>query len=578
MVRRMKFLAPFASLLLLAGCAASAPPPITAKALVAAPSEQPAGKAIVSAADPRAAAAGRAMLARGGSAADAAVATLVALTVVEPQSSGIGGGSFTVYHDAATGRLETIDGRETAPAGARPDLFLGPDGKPMPFREAVAGGRSVGVPGNIRAMAALHARRGKLRWAEVLAPAIALARDGFTITPRLRDALVQQQAVLAGLAEALALYYQPDGTAKPVGSTVRNPRLAAFLTAVASHGPDAAYRGAHADRLAAAVLGARNPSTMTVADIAAYQAKDRPPVCGSYRSYRICGMGPPSSGGIAVYGILKMLERFDLASLGKDDPRAWHLIAESMRLAYADRAQWIGDPDFVAVPVEGLTSDAYLAARSALIFPDRAMTHVEPGMPAGARRLASVPDTEVAGTSHFAVADAAGNVASVTSTVESSFGSKLVVDGYVLNNELTDFDFVPQKDGLPSANRVEPGKRPRSSMSPTIVYGPDGRVVLAVGAAGGPTIIAQTAKAIIGVVDWKLSVQEAIALPVIMGVGDEVRVEQGTWLAAMADRLRAFGHKVEPFAAPFKANGIERVEGGWRGGADPRSEGRALGL
>ncbi len=312
---------------------------------------------------------------------------------------------------------------------------------------------------------------------------------------------------------------------------------------------------------------------MTADDLATYQARERVPLCGSYRGYRICGMGPPSSGATTVFAILKQLERFDLGALGPDNPAAWHLIAESMRLAYADRDLYLAAPDFVRIPVVGLMNADYLAARSRLISIDRAIARVEAGTPPGAERRAAAPVADEAGTSHFVATDGAGNVASYTSTIESAFGSGLTVSGMYLNNELTDFSFVPEANGAPVANRVEGGKRPRSSMSPTIVYGPDGSVRLAVGAAGGTTIIAQVAKAIIGVIDWNLSAQAAIALPQIMGLGDRVTIERGSRLEAMMPALQALGHRTTIVDTGYKANAIERVDGRWIGAADPRSEG-----
>ena len=535
-------------------------------------------RAAVSAADPRAAAAGRWILAQGGSAADAAMAVMIALTVVEPQSSGIGGGGFLMYHDARTG-LASYDGREKAPAAATPDYWLGPDGKPLNIQQAVPGGKSVGVPGNLALAAMVHAQHGRLRWAQLFEPAIILARDGFAISGRMRMILESREAFLAENPTARALYYGPDGSALPVGALVRNPALAATLTDIARHGARTFYTGGYAKRLVAtAGRAANNPSLMTTKDVSAYRVEVRQPVCGTYRIYKICGMAPPSSGGVGVLAILKQIERFNIAALGKDSPVAWHLIAESMRLAYADRAQFLADPAFVAVPTAGLTSDAYLNGRSALISADKAMTSVAPGNPTAAPKLASVPDTEVAGTSDFAVADSSGNVASMTSTIESVFGSGLMVDGYTLNNELTDFNFVPAVDGVPAANRVEGGKRPRSTMSPAIVYGPDGKVVVALGAAGGATIMAQVAKALIGVLDWHLTLQQAIAMPQIMGTGNDVRVEKGTALEAMVPALTALGHNVIIGGFPLKANGVQSVPGGWSGGADPRSEGVVVGI
>ena len=553
---------------LAAGCATPAPQ-------AAAPGAAQPG--MVSAADPRAAAAGVEILRAGGTAADAALAVMLALTVVEPQSSGIGGGGFLVYHDEAANRLSSYDGRETAPAAATPAYFLGPDGRPRPRGEAVPGGLSVGVPGNIRLIEMAHERHGRLPWARLFAPAIRLARDGFAITPRLHRALASEGS-LAGLSPwGRGQFYQANGTPKPVGTIIHNPELVLLLEQLAARGPEHFYTGPLARALVETVRnGARNPSPMSGSDLATYQARARDPLCGRYRGYRICGMGPPSSGATTVFAILKQLERFDLRALGPDNPAAWHLIGESMRLAYADREAYLGDPDFVAVPVAGLTDPAYLARRSQLISAGRAIPHVEAGVPPGAQPRTAAAAAEVPSTSHFVAVDRAGNVASYTSTIEGPFGSGLTVNGMFLNNELTDFSFEPSRDGAPVANRVEGGKRPRSSMSPTIVYGPDGEVRLAIGAAGGTTIIAQVAKAIIGVLDWNLSARQAIALPQLLGIGDRIMLERGTALEAMAPALRALGHQVAIVEPGYKANAIERTGGHWAGAADPRSEGVAL--
>lgn len=529
----------------------------------------------VSSADPRASEAGREILRAGGSASDAAIAMMAALTVVEPQSSGIGGGGFFLVHDAAGNRIETYDGRETAPAAATPHYFF-MDGKPLSHAEAVPGGKSVGVPGNLRMMAKVHERHGKLPWARLFDPAIRLAREGFAITPRLYRSLSANRGNILS-PWARQQFFGPDGEPKPVGTVLKNPDLAAFLQTLAARGPDSFYVGPAAQDLIQTVANApRNPSPMTLGDLASYEAKERPPVCGTYRSYRICGMGPPSSGGTTVYAILKQLEGFDLASLGKDNPVGWHLIAESMRLAYADREVYLADPEYIDVPVAGLIDPAYLAARARLISPDRSIAHVTAGKPAGAKPMPAVADGEVPATSHMVAVDRAGNVANVTSTIEGAFGSGLTSNGYFLNNELTDFTIVPEKDGLVVGNRVEGGKRPRSSMAPTIVYGPDGKVRIAIGAAGGVTIIAQIAKALIGVLDWNLSAGEAIALPQIIGRGDRVTVERDSALEAMIPALAALGTKAVPANPSFKANAIERTPAGWRGAADPRSEGVAL--
>lgn len=561
-----RFLLPL--LLVLASCATASGP---------APAGEARAGGMVSAADPRAAEAGRWILNQGGNAADAAIAIQIALTVVEPQSSGIGGGGFFVYHDAAKGRVFTYDGREKAPDAASPKWFFGPDGKPLPYRQAIPGGKSVGVPGNVRLMALAHGRHGKLPWAKLFEPAIRLARDGFALTPRGRNAIANSRD-LAGMSEwGRGQLFGPDGEPKAVGTVMRNPELAQLLENIAARGPDYFYVGPAAEALVRIVRGAaRNPSAMVVGDLAAYEAKERPPVCALYRRYRICGMGPPSSGATTVYATLKQLERFDLRGLGKDNPVAWHLFGNSMRLAFADRDSYLADPDFVSVPVAGLVDPAYLAARSQLLSPDRAIDKAVAGTPPGAPRVTPAAAAEVPSTSHMAAADGAGNLASVTSTIEGPWGSGLTVNGLFLNNELTDFSIAPELDGAPVANRVEGGKRPRSSMSPTIVYGPDGKVRLAVGAAGGPTIIAQVAKAIVAVIDWDLSAQEAIALPTLFAPGDTLLVERGTSLEAMIPALQALGNKAAPMSPGFKANAIEWVNGGWRGGADPRSEGVAL--
>lgn len=530
-------------------------------------------RGLVSSADPRAAEAGAEVLRGGGSAADGALATLVALTVVEPQSSGIGGGGFLVYDDRGGGNPVTVDGRERAPAAASGRWFF-KDGQPLAPNDAVPGGKSVGVPGNVRLMAVAHARYGRVPWASLFGPAIRLARNGFAVTSRMHRFLVEYKQ-LAALSEAgRSLYYMPDGSPKPVGTIIRNPALADYLDQLAGRGPDSFYVGPNAQAIVANVNGSsRNPSQMTTGDLASYEAKQRPPVCGVYRDHRICGMGPPSSGAIAVFQILKQLERFDLATLGPASPTSWHLFAESTRLAFADRERFVADPDFVAVPVAGLVDPAYLASRSALIASHRTMTEAIAGSPAGAPAVAAGLEPVENGTSHFVVVDRWGSVASLTSTIEGSFGSGLIVNGYLLNNELTDFSFVPQSAGQSVANKVEPGKRPRSSMSPTIVYGPDGTVRLAIGAAGGSTIITQVAKAIIGVVDWKLSAQDAVALPALFSPGDTVYYEPATMLDAMAPALRQLGHQVQPRKMPLKANAIERISGQWRAAVDPRSEG-----
>ena len=430
------------------------------------------------------------------------------------------------------------------------------------------------MPGTIRAMALAHRTAGRLPWAALFQPAIRLARGGWVLSPR----FITMTRMAPGLLDAGAarIFLGADGVPLPAGARVRNPAQAALFERIARTGPEAFYTGEAAKIVGAVNGAARNPSKMTGADLAAYRAKPRPPVCAAYRVYRVCGMGPPSSGGIAVLMILKQLERFDMAGLGPKSPVAWHLFAESSRLAYADRDLYVGDPDFVHVPIAGLLDPTYLASRSALISPERSLDHASAGTPPGAPRRLPVPPGERAGTTDLVVADRAGNVVEATTTIESVFGSGLSVDGTMLNNELTDFDIVPEKDGFLAANRVEGGKRPRSSMAPTIVYGPDGRVRIAIGAAGGSTIIAQVAKALVAVLDWKMGAQDAIGLGLVYAPGDTALAEKGTQAEAMAPALRGLGQRVQVAPLGLKANAIERVNGRWVGAADPRSEGVAM--
>lgn len=548
-----------------------AAPPVTASARQA----DPALAGTISAADPRAAAAGVEILKAGGNAVDAAIATMLALNVVEPQNSGIGGGGFFIRHDGRTGTLATIDGRETAPAAAGADWFFGPDGKPMSGRDAGHGGRSAGVPGNLAMMARAHRRYGKLPWARLFAPAIRLARDGFVVSARMHNGLKLYGRHVEGWAKET--YFPADGQPVARGSLLRVPLTAQTLERIARKGARTYYRGPLARGIVQALNTAgHNPSKFTEADLAGYVARDRAPVCGTYRAYKVCGMGPPSSGGITVLMILKQLERFDLAGMGRNSAVAWHLLAESERLAYADRDLYIADPDFVSVPVAGLLDPAYIASRSALIQPDRTLADVSAGLPAGAppRKAAAFRDDP--GTSHLAVVDTQGTAVQITTTINGYFGSGVAAGGIMLNNELPDFEIVPESGGYLVANRVEGGKRPRSSMAPTVVYGPDGKVRLIIGAAGGATIICQVAKAIIGVVDWKLSAQEAIAMGLVFAPRKGGVIEQGSELEALLPALQALGETLRVAPLGLKANAIEQVNGRWIGAADPRSEGVAM--
>ncbi len=552
---------------------------------------------MVTSADPRATEAGQEILRAGGSAADAAMAMMLALTVVEPQSSGIGGGGF-ILHQTANGPLETIDGREKAPMAATPQRFLGPDGRPLPFVQAFPGGKSVGVPGNIRLAALANRKWGKLPWKALFAPAIRLAENGYTVTRPMAAASTNltpmwgggstavagpEGGTSTGTADAtgrfpqIAAMYSRSGKPLAEGDRITNPTLAKLLRKIADEGPDAFYTGDNAKALLTAVTTAKvAPGDMTAADLAAYQAKERAPVCGTYRSYKVCGMGPPSSGATTVLQILGMLERFDLAKLGKDSPVAWHLIGEAMQLAYADREQYLGDADFVDVPVAGLIDRGYIAQRSGLISETRALGDYQPGTPPGAKPRTPGVQPNEHGTTHFVAIDAAGDIATMTSTIEMPFGSQLMANGYVLNNELTDFSLAPEKNGAPVANRVQPGKRPLSSMSPTIVYDASGAPVFTVGAAGGKTIIMQVAKAIIAHFDWKLPAREALGLGLIYFNKDGLVLEQGTSLPPLQPALEAMGHKVSVAKLGLKANAAEKTASGWLGAPDPRSVGTAL--
>ncbi len=543
------------------------------------------GRAVATAADPLAAEAGRELLAAGGHAIDAALAMMIALTVVEPQSSGLGGGGFLVWHDARTGRTHSLDGRERAPAAAVPGRFLLENGKPMPFQQAVPGGYSVGVPGALALVAHAHKRWGRRPWADLFAPAIRHARAGIPVSPRLNRFITSRQPMLGEDPAAARIFLDPVGKPWPAGHVLKQPELADSLERIAREGPEAFYKGPIGAAITTAVAtAANNPAALTAQDLAAYRVIRRAPLCRPYRQWKICTMGPPSAGGTAVLQILLLLERFDMRALGPDNLLSQHLFAESQRLAFADREAFGADSDFAPVPTEGLLAPDYIAARSALIRPDRAMAEAPPGAPRGttpqsAQRLADVP-----ATSHMSAADAAGNLASLTSTIEGPFGSGLVAAGIVLNNQLTDFDLAPTRPGrgggqstnrgTMSPNAVEPGKRPRSSMAPTLVFDAGGRAIASFGAAGGATIIAQVAKAIIAHLDWGLAIEEALAHPQLLADRRGLRYEQGSRLEGQAAALKALGHKdVRAATLPLKANAIARVPGGWRGAADPRSEG-----
>jgi gamma-glutamyltranspeptidase/glutathione hydrolase len=533
---------------------------------------------MAAAANPLAATAGRDILRAGGSATDAAIAIQLVLNLVEPQSSGIGGGAFFLHWDEAGRRLTTLDGRETAPRAARPERFLGADGKPMKFVEAVVGGRSVGVPGTVRLLEEAHQRWGKLPWPELFAPAIKLAEEGFAVSARLNGLLALEKS-LAKDPRASAYFYEADGKPKAVGTILKNPAFAATLRAIAGRGADAFYEGEIAEDIVATVTGHNgNPGDITREDLAAYKVEERAPVCGRYRVFTLCGMGPPSSGAVAVQQILGILETRDIARLGPGAEAA-HWFAEAGKLAFADRALYLADPAFVSVPTSGLTDEAYIRERAKLVSPDRAMGKASAGDPPNKRALLLAPSDGIEnGTSHISVVDAQGNAVSMTTTIEDGFGSRLMTKGgFLLNNELTDFSFAPSEDGKPVANRVEPGKRPRSSMAPTVVFDAFGRLYAVVGSPGGSQIIGYVAKTLVALLDWKLDPQQAVDLANFGSRNGPTELEKGSEAEGWKAALEARGHDVRLIDMTSGIQAIVKTPAGYLGGADGRREGVAVG-
>jgi gamma-glutamyltranspeptidase/glutathione hydrolase len=533
-------------------------------------------KDMVAAANPLAAQAGREILAAGGSAVDAAIAVQLVLNLVEPQSSGIGGGAFMVFWDGRT--MATLDGRETAPAAAKPERFLGPDGKPMKFYDAVVGGRSVGVPGTPRLLELAHKNWGKLSWQQVIEPAARLAEEGFAISPRL-NGLLTQEKYLQNDPVARAYFYDADGKPKAVGTILKNPAFAKTLRTIAEKGADAFYTGEIAQDIVATVTGhPTNPGDMTLDDLKGYKVQEREALCGSYRTYRICGMGPPSSGQVAVQQMMGVLETQDMAAV-KPGPDAAHWLAEAGRLAYADRALFLADPAFVNVPVKGLTDPGYIKSRAALVDPNKSMGKAKPGDPPFQKTFLWGPSDGIEyGTSHISIVDRNGNAVSMTTTIEDGFGSRTMTkSGFLLNNELTDFSFAATEDGKPIANRVEPGKRPRSSMAPTMVLDGSGKLYAVVGSPGGSLIPNYVAKTLVGILDWKLDPQVAADLPNMGSRNGPTELEAGTEAEAWKPALEAKGHEVKLIDQNSGIHAIVVTPAGLVGGADSRREGVAIG-
>jgi gamma-glutamyltranspeptidase/glutathione hydrolase len=533
---------------------------------------------MIAAANPLAAAAGLEMLRAGGTAIDAAIATQMVLNLVEPQSSGVGGGAFIVYWTRGQD-VVTYDGRETAPAAATPDRFLDTAGKPRGFFDAAIGGRSVGVPGVLRALDLAHRAHGKLPWARLFQPAIDLAETGFAISPRLH-ALIAKDEHLKRFEPAHSYFYTADGKPKNVGTVLVNHELAATLRAIAQGGPATFYVGKIAADIVAAVTQAPvNPGDITLADLAAYQAKQRPPVCGPYRIYVVCGMGPPSSGGLTLLEILGMLESFDMAKTKPISVEGVHLYAEAARLGYADRNLYMADSDFVGVPIRGLLDPGYLRTRARLIDPKKAMGIA----PAGAPPMKASWDygvgetPEFPSTSHLSIVDDDGNALAMTTTIEDAFGSRQMVDGFLLNNQLTDFSFVPEENGKPVANRIEPGKRPRSSMTPTLVFDHEHRLVMVIGSVLGSSIVNHVGKTIVAALDWGLDIQAAIDVPNFGSRNGPTEIEAGPDAERLRAGLAALGHDVAILEVTSGLQGIMVTKDGLVGGADPRREGVALG-
>ncbi|CAE6921415.1 Gamma-glutamyltranspeptidase [Vibrio sp. B1FLJ16] len=534
---------------------------------------------MVTAANPIAAQAGTDVIEQGGNAIDAMVAVQLMLGLVEPQSSGIGGGAFLVYWDSDEQKLTTYDGRETAPLVATPQLFQDDKGQPLQFYDAVVGGRSVGTPGTVKLLWDTHQKYGKLKWKKIIEPVIQLAEQGFTISPRLASLVEGDSERLSRFPATKAYFFNPDGSAKAAGMILKNPQYAQTLSAIAEQGAAVFYQGDIARNIIDTVQNAPgNPGVLAQSDFDSYQIKQREPVCTAYQSYEVCGMGPPSSGALTIGQILTISEHYDLKGWGPESTKSWQVIADASRLAFADRGKYMADQDYVPMPTEGLLDTDYLKQRASLISIGKALQEVAAGNPpwSHAMSLGMDDSIELPSTSHFNIVDKQGNVVSMTTTIENAFGSRLMVGGFLLNNELTDFSFSTHQNGIPIANRLEPGKRPRSSMAPTIIL-KGGKPYMAIGSPGGSRIIGYVAQTIIAHTQWDLDIQQAINQPRLLNRFGTLDIEQGTDATRLKSELEKTGFTTEVRDLNSGLHAIRITPEGLEGAADPRREGTAIG-
>jgi len=531
---------------------------------------------MIVAANPHAADAGAEVLRTGGTAADAMIAVQTVLGLVEPQSSGIGGGAFLIWYDGASGEITTLDGRETAPKAVTPRHFQTDDGVPIKFWDAVVGGKSVGVPGTPALMEMAHKKWGRKQWASLFKQAIRLAEDGFPVSQRLAELVANDTARLSRFFDTRA-YFLPGGVPVAEGSRLFNHEYANVMRQMAERGASVIYSGEIADAIVKKVQTAENnPGVLSLADLSGYEVKERPALCSNFRQYSVCGMGPPSSGALAIGQILGMISQYPV---GKPyDAQTLRLIGDASRLAFADRGRYVADSDFVPVPMEGLIAEDYLSERASLLSRANALRDVEPGKPQFSHALIWAEDKslEFPSTSHISIVDVYGNALSMTTTIENAFGSRLMTHGFLLNNELTDFSFKSHHNGVPVANRIQPGKRPRSSMSPTIVL-QDNLPVLVIGSPGGSRIIGYVVQAIIAHLDWGMHIQEAVSMPHAVNRFGTYDLEQGTDLEGLLGPLQSLGYRVRTTALNSGLHAISVEPNILRGGADPRREGIAIG-